>query len=107
MRGDIFQAIAKPNRRAILDLWVHQTLTVNGVAAHFSISRPAISRHIKILAACGLVKIEQNGRERTCHVQPDKLNEVADWITQYQQTWEQHYERLDELLEELQAENAT
>ena len=102
MEKDIFQAIAEPKRRAILDLLVDQRLTINGVAEHFDISRPAISKHIKILVESGLVVIYQRGRKRYCEVKPDKLNKVTDWIEQYQQTWQQRYERLDDLLQNLQ-----
>ena len=102
MRRDVFQAIADPTRRAILNLLAAQPLTLNGVAEHFEISRPAISRHIKILAECGLVVIRQQGRERYCEVQMDKLTEVSTWVDQYRATWEQRFDRLDETLNELQ-----
>jgi DNA-binding transcriptional ArsR family regulator len=102
MRRDVFQAIADPNRRAILSLLARQKLTLNGVAEHFSISRPAVSKHIKILAECGLVYIHQQGRERYCEAKPDKLNEVTDWVEQYRQLWEQRFNRLDVLLQDIQ-----
>jgi DNA-binding transcriptional ArsR family regulator len=102
MRRDVFQAIADPTRRAILDLLAAQPLTLNGVAEHFEISRPAISKHIKILAECGLVVIRQQGRERYCEVQMDKLSEVSTWVEQYRATWEQRFDRLEETLNELQ-----
>ena len=102
MRRDVFQAIADPTRRAILDLLAAQPLTLNGVAEHFEISRPAISKHIKILAECGLVVIRNQGRERYCEVQLDKLNAVSTWVEQYRATWEQRFDRLDETLNELQ-----
>jgi DNA-binding transcriptional ArsR family regulator len=101
MRRDVFQAIADPTRRAILDLLAAQPLTLNGVAEHFEISRPAISKHIKILAECGLVVIRQQGRERYCEVQMDKLSEVSTWVEQYRATWEQRFDRLEETLNEL------
>ena len=102
MRRDVFQAIADPTRRAILDLLAEKPLTLNGIAEHFDISRPAISRHIKILAECGLVIIRKQGRERYCEVQLDKLNEVSNWVEQYRMLWEQRFDRLDETLNELQ-----
>ena len=104
MRRDIFQAIADPNRRAIIGLLANQKLTVNAVAGHFPISRPAISRHIKILKECGLVVVQRRGRERYCEVRLDKLNEVVDWVEHYQQIWEQRLDRLDKYLSELQKE---
>jgi DNA-binding transcriptional ArsR family regulator len=102
MRRDVFHAIADPNRRAIISLLANQKLTINGVAEHFPISRPAVSKHIKILAECGLVVVHRQGRERYCEARLDKLNEVADWIEQYQKIWEQRFDRLDEYLKELQ-----
>ena len=102
MRRDVFQAIADPTRRAILDLLSAQPLTLNGIAEHFDISRPAISRHVKILVECGVVVVRQRGRERYCEVQLDKLNEVSTWVEQYRATWEQRFDRLDETLNELQ-----
>ena len=102
MRRDVFQAISDPNRRAIIGLLATRKLTVNAVAEYFPISRPAISRHIKVLKECGLVVVSRQGRERYCEVRLEKLNEVADWIEQYQNIWEQRLDRLDEYLSELQ-----
>ena len=104
MRRDVFQAIADPNRRAILSLLASQRMTLNGVAENFRISRPAVSRHIKILKECGLVVVIPQGRERYCEARFDKLNEVTDWVEQYRQIWEQRFERLDELLEQMKKE---
>mgnify|MGYP001583360462 FL=1 len=104
MRRDVFQAIADPNRRAILSLLAQQRLTLNGVAENFRISRPAVSRHIKILKECGLVVVIPQGRERYCEVRFDKLNEVSDWLEKYRQLWEQRFNRLDNLLEEMKKE---
>jgi len=102
MRRDVFQAIADPNRRAIIGLLANQKLTLSGVAEHFDISRPAISRHIKILAECGLVVVHRKGRERYCEARLDKLNEVSGWVEHYRKVWEQRLDRLDEYLTELQ-----
>ena len=104
MRRDVFQAIADPNRREILALLAKQRLTLNGVADNFHISRPAVSRHIKILAECGLVYVRQQGRERYCEVRLDKLREVSDWVEQYHQLWEQRFDCLDDILEEMKKE---
>ncbi|HSL45553.1 MAG TPA: metalloregulator ArsR/SmtB family transcription factor [Anaerolineales bacterium] len=102
MRRDVFQAIADPNRRAIIGLLAKQKLTLSDVAKHFDISRPAVSRHIKILAECGLVVVRQQGRERYCEARLEKLHEVSDWVEQYQKIWEQRFDRLDEYLSEIQ-----
>jgi DNA-binding transcriptional ArsR family regulator len=85
-----------------LSLLANHRLTLNGVADHFQISRPAISKHIKILAECGLVEIRQQGRERLCEARLEKLDEVSDWIVKYRQAWEQRLDRLDDFLQVLQ-----
>ncbi len=103
MRRDVFQAIADPNRRAILGLLANNKLTLNGVAEHFRISRPAVSKHIKILTECELVVIRKQGRERYCEVKLEKLNEVADWIEQYRIFWEEKLDALEVYLQTLQS----
>ena len=102
MRRDVFQAIADPNRRAIISLLASQKLTLSDVAKHFAISRPAVSRHIKILAECGLVVIRQQGRERYCEARLEKLDEVSSWLEQSRRVWNQRLDRLDEYLSKLQ-----
>ena len=104
MRRDVFQAIADPNRRAILSLLASQRMTLNGVAENFRISRPAVSKHIKILKECGLVVVIPQGRERYVEARFDKLNEVTDWVEQYRQIWEAKFNRLDDLLEQMKKE---
>ena len=88
MRRDVFQAIADPNRRAIIDLLAKQTLKLNEIAERFDVSRPAISRHIKILVECGLIKIKQKGRERFCELRHLPLNEVSGWIEHHNKFWD-------------------
>jgi DNA-binding transcriptional ArsR family regulator len=102
MRRDVFQAIADPNRRAIINLLAHEKLSLNGVAENFNISRPAISKHIKILTECGLIVIKQQGRERYCEAKLEKLNEVSDWVEQYKKIWTQKLDALEIYLNELQ-----
>ena len=101
-RRDVFQAIADPNRREIIGLIAKEKLTLNGVAKHFDVSRPAISKHIKILTECGLITIRQSGRERYCEAKLEKLNEVSDWVEQYKQFWETKLDALKVYLAELQ-----
>lgn len=102
MRRDVFQAIADPTRREIINLIAHQTLNLNSVAEKFDVSRPAISKHIKILVECGLVEITQKGRERYCEAKLRKLNEVSEWIEQYRQFWESKFDSLENYLSKLQ-----
>jgi DNA-binding transcriptional ArsR family regulator len=102
MRRDVFQAIADPTRREIINMIAHQSLHLNSVAEKFDVSRPAISKHIKILTECGLITIKQEGRHRYCEAKLDKLNEVSDWVEQYRKFWTQKLDALEVYLEELQ-----
>jgi DNA-binding transcriptional ArsR family regulator len=102
MRRDVFQAIADPTRREIINLISHQALNLNAIADKFETSRPAISKHIKILTECGLVKINQHGRERLCEAKLEKLNEVSHWVEQYRQFWTAKLDALENYLGELQ-----
>jgi len=99
MRRDVFQAIADPTRREIIGLLANKTLTLNGVAENFEISRPAISKHIKILTECGLVVIKQQGRERFCAVDFNRLKEVSEWVMQYNRFWNEKLDALGDFLE--------
>jgi DNA-binding transcriptional ArsR family regulator len=105
MRRDVFQAIADPTRREIINLIAHQSLNLNAVAEKFDVSRPAISKHIKILTECGLVVIRQEGRERYCDAKLDKLSEVSDWVEEYRKFWNTRLDSLENYLNELQAKN--
>src|ERR1051326_8904513 len=102
MRRDVFQAIADHTRREIISLIAHQSLHLNSVAQKFDVSRPAISKHIKILTECGLVTIKQQGRHRYCEAKLDKLNEVSGWVEQYRKVWTQKLDALEIYLDELQ-----
>jgi DNA-binding transcriptional ArsR family regulator len=102
MRRDVFQAIADPTRREIINMLSHRTLNLNAVADQFDVSRPAISKHIKILTECGLVVITQQGRERFCEAKLDELNTVSDWVEQYKSFWTSKLDSLDQYLSSLQ-----
>jgi DNA-binding transcriptional ArsR family regulator len=97
-RRDVFQAIADPTRRQIIHLLSKQSLSLNSIAHHFESSRPAISKHIKVLVECGLIKIRQEGRERFCNVQLKKLKEVKTWAEQYSKLWDSKLANLQEYL---------
>jgi DNA-binding transcriptional ArsR family regulator len=99
MRRDVFQAIADPTRREIIGLLAQKTLNLNSVAENFEVSRPAISKHIKILAECGLVKIKKQGREHYCHANLEKLGEVAAWTEQYRVFWTKKLDALGDFLQ--------
>jgi len=105
MQRDVFQAIADPTRREIIDLLADQSLPVTEVADQFEISRPAISKHIKILNECGLVVIRKKGRKRYCRADVRKLEKVSDWAEQYRQFWTHKLNALETLLAEDEKEN--
>ena len=104
LRRDVFQAIADPTRREIIDLLSTQTLNLNAIAGHFDISRPAISKHIRILAECELLVVEQKGRDRYCSVEVQKLKEIDKWLSRYRKLWNR---KLDALGDYLERENNT
>lgn len=101
-RRDVFQAIADPTRRAILGLLAMNAMTLNAVAENFEISRPAISKHVKVLEECGLISIRQQGRERFCEARLEKLGEVSFWLDQYRRFWEVKLKDLDSYLKKIQ-----
>lgn len=98
MRRDVFQAIADPTRREIISMIAHQRLNLNTVAERFDISRPAISKHIKILTECGLITIKREGREHFCEARLQHLNEVNEWTQQFKVFWNQKLDALENFL---------
>ena len=98
MRRDVFQAIADPTRRAIIVLIATQAMTPNALAEHFDSTRQAISKHLRILTECELVKQEQNGREIHYHLDAKKMKEVADFIEPFRQMWDTRFNQLDNVL---------
>lgn len=98
-RRDVFQAIADPTRRGIINLIAKGPQNLNTIAGNFDVTRQAISLHIKILTECGLVTIHQHGRERYCEVRLEKLNEVSDWIEQHRQFWTIKLDDLERFLD--------
>lgn len=101
MRRDAFQALADPIRRDILVAIVQQPLSLNQVAERFSVTRQAISKHIKILSECGLINIQQQGRERLCEIEVQGLDDVTGWLTDFKRQLDERFNRLDKLLDEL------
>ncbi len=99
-RRDVYQAIADPTRREIINLIARKSLNLNAIAENFRVSRPAISQHIKILSECGLVVIEQRGRERFCEANLAPLNEVAEWVERHRAFWKSKLDALEKFLED-------
>lgn len=103
MRRDVFQAIADPVRRDIISLLAEATLPVNAIAERFEVSRPAISKHLRILEECGVIAMHKQGRERYCHIQPNALIPAFLWLEQYRQLWEEKLDAFEAYLDTLQS----
>ncbi|MES2131474.1 MAG: metalloregulator ArsR/SmtB family transcription factor [Bacteroidota bacterium] len=98
MRRDVFQAIADPTRRAIIMLIAAQAMTPNALAEHFDTSRQAVSKHLRILTECELVKQEHQGREIYYQLEIKKMKEIDKWLDQFKKIWEDRFNQLDNLL---------
>src|SRR6187401_1148551 len=101
IRRDVFQAIADPTRRAIIALIALQAMTPNAIAEHFDTSRQAVSKHLRILAECEIVRQEQKGREIYYTLEIEKMKEIDEWLEQYRKIWESRFSQLDEVLAKL------
>ncbi len=98
-KPDVFAAIGDPTRRQILMLLTTGALSINMLAANFDISRPAVSKHIKVLEQAGLVAITDEGRERFCTLEATGFREIHDWLQFYEQFWKKKLTRLGEVLD--------
>jgi DNA-binding transcriptional ArsR family regulator len=101
MRRDVFQAIADPTRRAIIALIALQAMTPNAIAENFNTTRQAVSKHLRILTECELVKQEHQGREIYYSLEIDKMKEIDKWLEQYRKIWENRFNQLDNVLSTL------
>lgn len=102
MRRDVYQAIADPTRRQILVSLARERKNVNALADQFEMTRQAVSLHVKFLQECGVISIEQEGRERYCSLEAQKLSEVAEWLEPFRVLMNSRLDRLDNLLHKLQ-----
>lgn len=101
MRRDVFQAIADPTRRAILVLLAAQTMTPNALAEHFNVSRQAVSKHLRILSECELIRPEQSGREIYYELDSSRMKQIDQWLDQFRKIWENRFTDLDKILTNL------
>ncbi len=99
-RRDVFQAIADPTRRMIIQKLSKGPLNIGQIVEDFDMSRQAVAKHIKILSECGVITVVQKGREQFCEAKLSKLDEVADWVTESRKLWNQRFEKLNMLLKE-------
>jgi DNA-binding transcriptional ArsR family regulator len=98
MRRDIFQAISDPTRRAIIALIALQAMTPNAIADHFDTTRQAVSKHLRILTECELVKQQQQGREIYYSLEINKMKEIDKWLERFREIWETRFNHLDKVL---------
>jgi DNA-binding transcriptional ArsR family regulator len=99
MNRDPFAAIADPTRRAIIDLLAKEELNINQISEHFNtVSRQAVTKQIKYLEDSGLVSIERNGREKYCYLELDNLDQVNNWLKQYEKFWNKKLDNLNDFL---------
>ena len=105
IRRDVFQAIADPTRRAIIALLALQAMTPNALAAQFDTTRQAVSKHLKILTECELVKQENKGREIYYILEIEKMKEIDIWLEQYKKIWETRFSQLDDVLSTIKGQN--
>jgi DNA-binding transcriptional ArsR family regulator len=98
MRRDVFQGIADPTRRAIIALIALHAMTPNAIAENFNSTRQAVSKHLRILTECELVKQEFHGREIYYSLEIEKMKEVDKWLEQYRKIWENRFNQLDRVL---------
>jgi DNA-binding transcriptional ArsR family regulator len=101
----VFGALADPTRRAILTRLAQSEATVAELAEPFAMSQPAISRHLKVLEAAGLISRTRRATARLSHLEAEPLREVTTWLARYQRFWDESHERLDDLLAALQADS--
>lgn len=105
MKRDVFYAIADPTRRAILQLLAAQAMTPNAIAAHFNTTRQAISKHIQVLAECGLLRQQQNGREIYYYINAEEMKELDNWLAQFRAVLNKRLNQLENLLKKLKHKN--
>lgn len=98
MRRDVFQAIADPTRRAIIALIAIHAMTPNAIADNFKITRQAVSKHLRVLTECKMVKQDHQGREIYYSLEVEKMKEVDKWLEQFRKHWETRFKQLDNLL---------
>jgi DNA-binding transcriptional ArsR family regulator len=101
LRRDVFQAIADPTRRAILLLVAAQSMTAGAIASNFDTARPTVSKHLQILIECELLEQEQTGREIYYHLNPEKMEEIDEFVEQFRKIWETRFNQLDDLLSKM------
>lgn len=105
LRRDVFQAIADPTRRAILLLVTSHSMTAGAIAANFDTARPTVSKHLKILTECELLRQTQNGREVHYTINAERMREVAEFIEPFRKMWDDRFNKLEDIMKNYKPEN--
>ena len=98
---DAFNAVAEPRRRQILDVLASGELPVNDLVAQLGLAQPQVSKHLRVLREVGLVDVREEGRQRMYRLNGGPLKPIHDWVKNYERSWEERFEALDEVLDEL------
>ena len=101
---DAFNAVAEPRRRQILDVLATEERSVNELVALVGLAQPQVSKHLRVLREVGLVEVREEGRQRMYRLNGQALRPIHDWVKEYARTWEERFEALEEVLEELKGE---
>ena len=101
---DAFNAVAEPRRRQILDVLAGGERPVNDLVSHLDLAQPLVSKHLRVLREVGLVDVRGEGRQRIYRLNGRSLKPIHDWVTPFERTWEQRFDRMDGILEELKQE---
>ena len=101
---DAFNAVAEPRRRQILDVLAGGERPVNDLVSHLDLAQPLVSKHLRVLREVGLVDVRGEGRQRIYRLNGRSLKPIHDWVTPFERTWEQRFDRMDGVLEELKHE---
>src|SRR5918992_934422 len=104
---DVFNAVAEPRRRQILDVLAGGERPVNDLVSVLGVAQPQVSKHLRVLREVGLVEVREEGRQRMYRLNGKSLKPIHDWVRNYERSWEERFEALDEVLEELVREEET
>ncbi len=102
--ADAFNAVAEPRRRQILDVLAGGEHPVNDLVMLLGVAQPQVSKHLRVLREVGLVEVREEGRQRMYRVNGQSLKPIHDWVKNYEQSWNERFDALDDVLEELKAE---
>jgi len=103
--ADAFNAVAEPRRREILDLLAGGERPVNDLVGLLGVAQPIVSKHLRVLREVGLVEVRDQGRQRMYRLKGEPLKPIHDWVKNYERTWNEHFDALDDLLDELKGED--